>query len=276
MVQSAADILPVGGWVFLLVLGPALGSFLAVLADRLPRGEDVIRAPSRCRSCGQGLRAWDLVPILSFLCRRGRCGHCQARIPPWSLYLEIAMTGVILLALLSATNLPELICTILFLGLLLTLASCDILWLRLPDVLTAALFLVALVLSQVSGGGGVFQLQDLGFSLLAAGIGAGSFMLLRLGYRALRGREGLGLGDIKLMLGLGAYAGLYDLPLLVLMGAVLGLGAALLQILWQRLRRSEPAVFSDLGQQILPFGASLCAAAALLWLLRVMAVLPPG
>ena len=262
-------------WVlFLLLLAPALGSFLGVLVDRLPRGEDVLR--SRCRSCAHRLGLRDLLPILSFAASRGRCRHCRAVIPPWSLYLEITATGAAVLALAAGGSLAEVLFSCLFLWLLLALAACDLIWLRLPDLLTAALAL--LVFAWVGLGAGLeFRLGlEFELALVGAGLGLGSFLALRLGYRAWRGREGLGLGDVKLMVGLGAFAGPFDLPLLVLMAALMGLtGGGAAAWIKRRQRLGAAAIGSPpLGQQALPFGAALCAAAALLWLLRALDLSP--
>ena len=260
--------LPFASALFLLLFAPALGSFLAVLVDRLPRGEDVLRAPSRCRSCGNRLRIRDLLPILSFVWARGRCRHCAAAIPAWSLYLEIMATGVAVLALAAGGSGLTVLLSCLFLWGLLALAVCDLLWLRLPDPLTLALAGVVLIWATLGGR------QDLGLSLLGAGLGMGSFMALRLGYQKLRHREGLGLGDVKLMAGLGGFAGPFDLPLLVLVAALLALAGSLMARLVNDLaeqRRAAPAPRrTPLGQQALPFGAALCTAAALLWLWRAL------
>lgn len=256
---GGAEALPPVAMLFLLLLAPALGSFLGVLVDRLPRGEDVFWAPSRCRSCETRLQVRDLLPILSFIWTRGRCRHCAATIPPWSLYLEIMATGAVVLALAAGGSAGSVLLSCLFLWILLALASCDLLWLRLPDGLVLALAAVVLIWATLGGR------QDLGLSLLGAGIGMGSFLALRLGYRQLRGREGLGLGDVKLMAGLGGFAGPFDLPLLLLMAALLALCGGLVSRGRKEAAHSEP-----LGQQALPFGAALCMAAALLWLWRAL------
>ncbi|MDF1773369.1 MAG: prepilin peptidase [Pseudophaeobacter sp. bin_em_oilr2.035] len=256
----------------LILLAPAVGSFLAVLADRLARGEDVVRARSACRSCGAGLGLTDLVPLLSFLWLRGRCRHCGAAIPPWLFYAEILATGAALLALLAGGGAATVLLSCLFLWLLLALALSDLLWLRLPDLLTGAL--CVLVLGRVWITPGAFGFVDgfsgLGWALIGAGLGCGSFLTLRIGYRALRGREGLGLGDVKLMAGLGGFAGPWDLPLLVLMGALLALLGALIA---SRAGGQDDA--APLRFRALPFGTALCAAGAALWLLRAAHLLGP-
>ncbi|MFC4217471.1 prepilin peptidase [Pseudophaeobacter arcticus] len=268
------DALPFAAGLFLLLLAPALGSFLGVLVDRLPRGEDVLWAPSRCRSCAQRLQIRDLLPILSFVWMRGRCRSCGAAIPPWSLYLEIIATGCAVLALAAGGSGVTVLMSCLFLWGLLALALCDLLWLRLPDPLTLSLAGVVLIWAWLGGR------QDLGLALLGAGLGSTSFLALRLGYQKLRHREGLGLGDVKLMVGLGGFAGPFDLPLLVLVAALLALVKPLAKLLIGGLaslllsERGRERQAAEIGQQALPFGTALCAAAALLWLARALGGLP--
>lgn len=242
---------------FLILLGPVMGSFLGVLADRLPRGEDVIRRRSACRTCGSTLTPRDLIPILGFTLARGRCRQCAAPLPPWLLYVEIAATGAAVCAVCAGGGPVDMALAALFLWLLLGLALTDLLWFRLPDLLTGALALCALVLA--------LRAEALLPALYGAALGAGAFLALRLGYRALRGREGLGLGDVKLMVGLGAFSGPHDLPLLVLVAALLGIGGALMRDL--RAARSPRAT------RAIPFGAALCLAAAALWVLRAAPLL---
>lgn len=233
---------------FLLLAAPAVGSFLAMLVDRLPRGEDVVTAPSRCRSCQIRLSARDLVPLLSFAMARGRCRACAAPLPGWLVLMELAALGLAGLALLRGGDLWQVWTAAGMLWLLLALGVCDLLWFRLPDALTAALAALCFGAALASGQGMV---------ALAGGLlGAGSFLALRVGYHALRGREGLGLGDVKLMFGLGALTGPAQLPLLVLIAALGALVATL-------------ALHRDLrGDLALPFGAALTAAGGVLWLLE--------
>jgi leader peptidase (prepilin peptidase) / N-methyltransferase len=65
------------GAAFLLPLGMALGSFLELVLDRVPRGESILWPPSHCRTCSHRLTADELVPVISYLVQRGRCRHCD-------------------------------------------------------------------------------------------------------------------------------------------------------------------------------------------------------
>lgn len=245
----------------LLLVGPFVGSFLGVLADRLPRGESVVWGRSRCPRCKTALRVPDLVPILSYIWLRGACRHCNAPIAPWILYLELSATGAAVMAIFAAPGPITAWIWAGFLWVLLVLAACDLTRYRLPDPLTLMLFLCTLILAVLPGGVGLWS------ALVGAIAGVSSFAALRWGYRALRGREGLGLGDVKLMAGLGAWAGPWDLPLLVLIAALGALLAALVVQIVRPSRRRGPVAY-----RALPFGAALCGAAAVLWVMRAFAL----
>jgi len=248
----------------LLLLSPAVGSFLAVLVDRLPRGESVIWPGSQCRSCGTSLAVRDLLPVLSFVLNRGCCRHCGAGIPPWHLYMELAAPGLALLALAFGGSGMASGLTALILWLLLALAVCDLLWFRLPDGPTAALALVALAWAGGVQSGLIpppphpLLPHTLAEALTGGVIGSALFWAIRIGYYKLRQRAGLGLGDVKLMAGLGALCGIWLLPHLLLLAALMALTGAAIGAL--RHRRALKA------SRALPFGTALCAATALIWL----------
>lgn len=240
---------------FLILLGPAVGSFLGVLVDRLPRGEPIGVQRSACRSCGTWLSLRDLVPLFSHVLLRGRCRHCGAPIPTTWFYLELAALGLGGLAVLAqgVQGAVPMTLAALWLWVLLGLAVCDMTWFRLPDPLTFALALIAAGMAALDA--------RLAEAVLGAALGAGSFAALRLGYRWLRGREGLGLGDVKLMVGLGAWAGADQLALLVLLAAITALAVAVAG----RLGRADALS----PTRPLPFGAALCGAAVGLWITQV-------
>ncbi|MCJ7874792.1 A24 family peptidase [Phaeobacter sp. J2-8] len=240
---------------FLLCLtGPAIGSFIAVLVDRLPRGEDVLVSPSQCRSCGNQLGVFDLIPIVSFAVQRGRCRHCAAPIPGFTLYAEILALGAGGLAVLAGGGAVDMVLSAVWLWLLLALAMSDAIWMRLPNILTFSAFVLALVLAVLPYGVGLEA------ALWGAGLGVGSFALVRWIYEKTRGQVGLGLGDVKLMAGLGAFAGGFALPQLVLIAALAALAGAIVT------RNDVKDGLS--GIRALPFGTALCLSAALIWLWR--------
>lgn len=242
--------------ILLIALSPAVGSFLGVLVDRLPRGEEVIVKPSACRSCKAKLGWFELVPVLSFLVQRGRCKGCTSSIPPWVFYIEVLAIGAAVLGVIASQgHILDAVLTTIFLWMLLALAIADARWFRLPDVLNAALAASALALASLPSGIGMQ-------AVYGALIGGMSFLILRVGYQWIRGREGLGLGDVKLMVGLGAFIGPFTLPWMLMIAACTALSVALVQ----QFNRAQRV---DL-QTPLPFGTALCAATFAIWLARML------
>jgi leader peptidase (prepilin peptidase)/N-methyltransferase len=233
----------------LLLVAPAVGSFLALVSDRLPKGQTIVWARSACSHCDAALTARDLVPVVSFAFLSGRCRHCRTQIPPWLLYMELAAIGTAIWAVILGQSVAEAWLIAVFLWVLVSLVATDLIAFRLPDMLTGALACVALTLALLNG------TPSLSEALWGAAIGVASFVALRWGYQTLRGREGLGLGDVKLMVGLGAALGPYDLPLMLLLASLTSLAVAVVS---GRISGVHPV----------PFGAALAAATGTLWIVR--------
>lgn len=238
--------------VLLLVLvGPAVGSFMALVADRFPRGEGVVLAGSACRACGARLGWADKLPLVSYLALRGRCRHCGGVIAQRLWVAEALGLLIPVLAAQVAASPAQLALGCGFLWCLLGLGLCDLQAFRLPDALTGALAALGLGLAAEDPARG---LPD---GLAAGAVALGLFWGLRLAYRRLRGREGLGLGDVKLMGGIGAGVGLAGLPVVTLVAAGAAIAGAL--VLGGGWRRGA-------GHMPIPFGAYLAGAAGLVWL----------
>lgn len=233
-----------------LIMGAVAGSFLATLLIRWPQGKSVVAGRSRCDSCGAPLGARDLVPLLSYAALRGRCRRCGTRIDQRHFAAELAAATVGLIALI-AHPLPLAVATML-LGLwLLLLAMLDVEHQWLPDRLTLPLVAAGLLAAWAGLGS-----PPVG-RVVGAALGWASLELIRRGYRALRGREGMGGGDPKLFAAIGAWVGALHLPFVLLGAGLLGLAAAALM----RLRGQEVAATTRL-----PLGALMAVAAWPVWL----------
>jgi leader peptidase (prepilin peptidase)/N-methyltransferase len=232
-----------------LAASPFVGSFVGLVADRLPRGETMLLGRSACRDCGATLGARDLVPVLSWLVLRGKCRGCGAAIgwlPP------AAELGGLLVALSAVLILPEgLILPSCLLGwCLLALALIDRAHLLLPDRLTLPLAFAGL---GVQG----WWLERLPLDgLLGIVVGGLSLTMVALLYRAIRRRDGLGWGDVKLFAAGGAWVGWAGLPSVLLLAALIGIAAALATSLKTGLSAAAK----------LPFGPALAAAIWIVWL----------
>ncbi|MEL7012339.1 MAG: prepilin peptidase [Pseudomonadota bacterium] len=248
--------------VLTILLGASMGSFAAFLADALPRGRPVVFARSSCRSCGQILRWYEMVPILSFLALRGRCARCGASIPVRLLQAELAGLAIGVLAVWAGVGFIGA----MVLWCLLALILSDLLHYRLPNALTLGLLLLALTFVVVPRGVGSPNMAPLWQAVLGAAVGAGIFYAISWLYLVLRGRIGMGAGDIHLMGGIGAlvvpvsgWVGLGMVTLIAgLTGLLLGVSRAI------RRGRSLSA------KTPVPFGACLGMAAALVWIAAVL------
>lgn len=237
----------------LLLLSPFIGSFLGVLVRRLPAGRPVGLDRSRCDSCGTAIAPRDLVPFLSFALLRGRCRHCRTPIGWFHPAMEAAALLVATSAALANRTDPAWLAVSCVLGwTLLALALIDAGHLWLPDVLTLPLLLAGLAATAW------LDPTALPDHAAAAALAFLAFRGIALAYRRLRGRDGLGEGDAKLLAALGAWGGTGALAPTVLGAALLGL--ALAGVTAFRHGRA------GLDQVRFPFGALLAAAFWLLWL----------
>ena len=235
------------------VLGAIIGSFIAALVIRWPEGRSVMTGRSACDACGRRLTARDLVPLVSALMLRGRCRACGAGIDPRHWRIEAA-AGVIGVAAGCATATPAALAGACFGWLLLTLAALDLVALWLPDRLTMTLAIGGVLTGAI---GVAPALPD---RLIGGAAGFAALWLIAFGYRRLRGREGMGGGDPKLLGGVGLWLGWAPLPGVLLGASVIGLGLALIERL-----RGKP-----IGRDTaLPLGALIALAAYPAWLVVI-------
>ena len=233
----------------LFLVGLAAGSFLNVLIHRLPIGESVVLPGSRCPACAAPIRVRDNLPVISWLRLGGRCRDCRARIPMRYPLVE-ALTGVLFVWAPEAGD-PALVASrIVLLSLLLALAVTDWERLVLPDALTLPGAALGLALS--------IPRSDLDFVTSAAGalLGATLLFLLRALWLRFRGVEAVGLGDVKLLLLIGAFVGPSATFGAVAFAAALGVVVAGPLLLLGRIRRDTP----------LPFGTLLALGAAVVFI----------
>jgi leader peptidase (prepilin peptidase)/N-methyltransferase len=232
------------------MVAPVVGSFLGVLIRRLPAGRPIAAGRSHCESCGRTLGPRDMVPIASFLLLRGRCRSCGVAIAPMHLAVELAAVAVAASA--AACGAGAALWAGCALGwTLLTLAWIDVEHFWLPDLLTLPLVVAGLVATAL------LAPDAIGDHAAAAALAYAGLRGLGAAYLKLRGRDGIGQGDAKLLAACGAWLGLAALPSLLLVAALLGLAVAGAQ----RLRGSAVQATTAL-----PFGPALAAACWALWL----------
>jgi leader peptidase (prepilin peptidase)/N-methyltransferase len=236
-------------WI-MLVAAPFIGSFLAVLALRLPEDRPVGWSRSACDHCGHVLAAGDLVPIASFLWLRGRCRYCGQPIGWFAPAMELTALAVAAWAALLTSG-WILVASCVFGWTLLLLGAIDGRVQLLPDVVTLPLLAAGLVVAFA------FDRSDWADHAIGAAAGFAALASLAFLYRRLRGRDGLGLGDAKLLAALGAWISWQGLPTVLLWGSMLGLAFALVRALAGRGLHASDRI---------PFGVFLAAGGWLVWL----------
>ncbi len=198
---------------FVFAFGAILGSFANVCIHRLPKGASVVAPRSRCPGCLTPIAAWDNVPVFSWLLLRGRCRACRAPISPRYPLIE-ALVGVIFAsaAVLHGIG-PLALGGALLATAAVILTATDLEARVLPDEITLVVLILGLLLAAwrdlaafETRGPGAFSSHLLP---ALAGAAFGAFVVWGVGaaYRLVRGAEGMGMGDVKMIAMIGAFVG---------------------------------------------------------------------
>jgi leader peptidase (prepilin peptidase) / N-methyltransferase len=248
----------VAGFVF--VFGLLIGSFLNVVIYRVPRGESIVLPASHCPNCNAAIKPYDNVPVLSYALLGGKCRSCGVGISPVYPAIELLVAILFLLVFIkdgsqagvfddhymqvTARFWLTLIGDLAFVSFIVPLVFIDLRYFLLPNVITfpglAVLFLLRVLAPDAwqlrrtphfgLTGEHEWALAIVG-ALLGMLAGGGTLWLIRWGYQKLRHVEGMGLGDVKMMLMVGAYLG-WQLTLLTIfigsmIGSLVGIGVML-------------------------------------------------
>src|ERR1700682_5759377 len=270
--SAAFGTLPAGlQFAFAVALGLAIGSFLNVVVHRLPimlerawlaevseatgqpAGADALPAPyklwvprSACPHCRHVLRAWENIPVISYLVLRGRCSECKTHVSIRYPLIELACAAFAALALGSFGPSGAALAAFGLCAVLLAMSVIDVETRLLPDSLTLPLLWAGLI---VNFNGTFASLRD---AVLGAVAGYLFLWCIYWLFRLARGIEGMGYGDFKLLAAIGAWLGWGALPQVVLIAAVAGAVIGLTATWRGRMRFEEP----------LPFGPFLAAGGA--------------
>jgi len=228
------------------VFGTLFGSFLNAVIYRVPIGESIMR-PSACPACNAKIRWYHNVPVLGWLMLRGRCADCGARIS--IRYPIVETVGGLILAFsiwrwgLNVSGASSAV----FAYIMLALALIDVDHRLLPNVIT--------IPGAVAGIGLAFVDPRVawGDAIIGAVFGGGLLYLVAWLYLRARGREGMGMGDVKMMLTIGAFLGWQGALMTLFIGSLLG---SIVGITLIKLTRKG-------WEYALPFGTFLAAAAVL-------------
>lgn len=265
---SALQAYPILGMACALVLGLLVGSFLNVVIYRLPKmmerdwqnqckdflasdsniaalpSQDEKQEPfnlmvpaSRCPGCGHKIRAWENIPVISYVCLGGKCSSCKTAISIRYPIIEV-ITGVLsIIAIgyfgINWNGLAALILT----WSLIALTMIDIDTYLLPDDITLPLLWLGLIVNSF----GVFT--DLPSALWGAIAGYMSLWLVYQTFKLVTGKEGMGFGDFKLLAALGAWMGWQLLPQIILLSSLVGAVIGIAMIIMRGRDKNIPIPF---------------------------------
>jgi leader peptidase (prepilin peptidase)/N-methyltransferase len=241
----------------LFILGLFLGSFLGVLVDRLPRNETAIKGRSRCEFCKKELRWLDLIPVLSFISTKGKCRYCKRKLPIFYPAIEIS-TGIMfgLTYIFSISNFqflisnellnPQFLITLIY-HLIIISGFIVIFFMDLKYGLILDKILLPLVVIIFA------YLLILNPSSLVLNLACGIlaflfFLVIALGFKLIRGKDGMGGGDIKLAFVLGLFLGFPNIIISLYLAFLTAAALGIILILWKK---------KSLKNTSLPFGPFL-------------------
>ncbi len=275
--MSALMYLDSNPWLALCLLGIfslLLGSFFNVVIYRLPKMMEAhwkhecqlileqeptsppesfnLALPnSHCPQCGAAVKAWQNIPVLSYILLRGRCASCQNKIGLRYPAVELATAALAVFTALQFGFTWQALAVILFSWLLLIMSVIDIDHQLLPDSLTLPLLWLGLAYNSLSGS---VLLMDAVWGAIAGYLSLWSVYWL---FKLITGKEGMGFGDFKLLAALGAWLGWQMLPVIILLSSVVGAGLGIALLSLQGKGRNTS----------IPFGPYLAAAGwiAMFW-----------
>jgi leader peptidase (prepilin peptidase)/N-methyltransferase len=248
------------------LFGLVIGSFLNVVIYRLPRGESLAYPGSHCTRCNQRVKPYDNIPVVSYLVLGGQCRSCKAKISPIYPTVELIVAALYLLLFFKDGLTLRLFADVVFVSLIVPLVFIDLEHKLLPDKINKPGLLVMTILRVIAPDPWINESTRQMFditsaewtvtiigSAIGAAVGGGSLWLVREAYYRLKKVEGMGLGDVKMMLMVGAFIGWKLTFLTIFMSSLIG---SLVGILIVKLRRGSM-------KMEIPFGVFLGPAAVL-------------
>jgi leader peptidase (prepilin peptidase) / N-methyltransferase len=222
---------------FFFLFGAVIGSFLNVCISRIPEGVSIVAPASHCPRCKTPIKAYDNIPILAWLWLGGKCRSCGLPISPMYPLIELTTALLFVACYLDFGLTQTAIKWLFFTGLIIVLTITDLRVRLLPDLVNGPGFALGLFLSAVlppDDGTTLWlsatffhrlpprYLGGLGDALLGAAFGSLLLWGTAAVYKRIRGREGMGFGDVKMMAMVGTFLGVRATFLTILLGTLLG------------------------------------------------------
>ncbi len=234
------------GFLFVFFFGAAVGSFLNVVIHRVPNEESIVFPNSACPKCKSPIKPYDNIPILSWLILRGKCRNCAEPISYRYPAVEVLTGSLWLLAAWQLGFTPMLAVAFVFVSVIVALMFIDAEHMILPNVITYPFFVFVIavrLIFAVAFGAMYFPdlqygpatalasqpvwMQTIAAAVAGALAGGGSLWLVGETWKRLRGVDAMGLGDVKMMLGVGALLGwrlsLVAIFIAAFTGAIIGM-----------------------------------------------------
>ncbi len=232
------------------IFGSIIGSFLNVLIYRIPRGKSALKpAFSFCPSCGNKIKWYDNIPIFSYFLLKGRCRYCKSQISLRYPLIEVLTGSASVISFIKAGISFDYIFIFIFLSLMIVITFIDIDFKIIPDELNLTGFLTGIFYAYLRTD---FSVID---AIIGAVTGAGILFSIAYFYLKLRGIEGLGMGDVKMMAFVGSYLGWFGSLFTIFIGSFIG---AVVGITGAYLSKSEKK-----GRFEIPFGPFLALSATI-------------
>lgn len=220
--------------VFVFLFAISIGSFLNVVIARLPLRQSIVRPRSRCPKCGMEIKWYDNIPILSFLMLGGKCRRCKTSISLQYPLVEL-LTGTLALACYYKFGLTiSFFVYFAFLAALVAATFIDLPYQIIPNEITYPLIPLGFLASFFTGQLNWFD------SLMGGVMGFSIIALIVYGYYFLTKREGMGMGDAKLLAVIGVFLGWQAIPFVLFAGSLQGVVVAVIGILTGLVKKTEP------------------------------------
>ena len=203
-------------------LGIVLGSFANVCIHRLPKNKQVIIGRSFCPKCKKKINWYDNLPLFSFLILKMKCRNCNKKISPRYFIVEL-LTGItFLIIFLSFNSLATLIFLCILSLILIMIFFIDLENFIIPDVLNFSIMFLALLKNFLPNLNTSF-VQEINQSIIGGIVGYLSIWIIIFLYKTIKKIDGMGLGDAKLIAGIGLLFGWQSIPFVLFISSVLGL-----------------------------------------------------